>query len=134
MAKIVSIKEADLKIGVWWHLEGFEVVTETDTHFVGIDNDQNCCEEWGYLITEDEPEEFVGAELLEVRYTYDTNGELFTRAIEEIPSLDCGGVYFVTFVTSRGDFQIAAYNAHNGYYGHAVAYLKNGKQLHGETV
>lgn len=136
MAKILSIRQTEVKIGKSQdqNLEGFEVRTETDTHFVGISNFQDCCEEWGYLVTEDEPEEFVGCELLHVCYTGELHGELFTRAIEEIPSLDYGDVYFVTFETDRGSFQIAAYNSHNGYYGHKVAYLKNGKELHEELI
>lgn len=124
MAKILSIKEATVG-----HLEGFEVVTETDTHFVGISNVQNCCEDWGYLITEDEPEEFVGCELLHVCYTGERYGELFTQAIDELPYGENSEAYFVTFLTDIGNFQIVVYNEHNGYYGHKVAYLKNGKEL-----
>lgn len=103
-------------------LGGFEMngyVIETDKTIIRvlIDNGQSCCEDWGYFSSEDNLDGYIGAELRDVVLT-DTS--LKTEPIEELEYLDAGGVQFVTFVTDQGDFQLAVYNAHNGYYGHSI--------------
>jgi hypothetical protein len=101
-------------------MEGWEVVTDNTTIFILIDDQSSCCESWGYISSDDNPSDYVGAELLDVVLT-DTALENFsTKAKEEMKYLDEGGVQFVTFKTSKGDFQLAVYNAHNGYYGHGI--------------
>ena len=62
---------------------------------------------------------FIGAELISSSIT-DT-----ALQNHEIPDLDSGDVMFVTFNTDKGDFQIVAYNIHNGYYGHYAVFIKN---------
>ena len=94
--------------------DGWIIKTESETIKVGIDNEPSCCEEWGHVTTMDSPDEFIGAHLYGIKIT-DTK-------LKEVPlpkSMDNGfGVMFVTFSTSKGDFQLVTYNDHNGYYGH----------------
>ena len=101
----------------WGGYDGYKVSGTKEDIYLLIDNGQSCCEDWGYFSTEDDTSQFIGAEILGIELT-DTS--LKTEPIEQIKYLDCGGVQFVTFKTSKGIFQLAVYNAHNGYYGHGV--------------
>ena len=105
-------------------MDGYRVQTDLHTFHVLVSNGQSCCESWGYLCSEDNPQQFLGAELLEVRLT-DT--ALKPEVVEKSGYYggDCGGIQFVDFVTDRGTFQLAVYNAHNGYYGHEVLIAKD---------
>ena len=95
--------------------EGFEVGTSTRTIRVCISNNQCCCESWGHLSSDDDLQQFVGAELIGVA-TVDTAMNKKT----DPGDLDEGDVSFVDFETDRGKFQLAVYDCHNGYYGHSV--------------
>lgn len=104
--------------------EGFQVRTNEQVIKLAISNDQSCCEDWGYFLTEDDTDKFVGAELREVRIT-DTNrsNRQFSNNWEPWDAdnaihVDDGDVMFVDLLTSEGTLQFVAYNAHNGYYGH----------------
>lgn len=104
-------------------MDGYKVATDSDTYFVLIENGQSCCESWGYLTSEDDLGYFIGAELKNVVLT-DT--ALNQERVEKSDYYDDdGGIQFVDFVTDRGTFQLAVYNAHNGYYGHSILVLKN---------
>lgn len=100
--------------------DGYEVETDEQTIHVLIDNDQSCCEDWGYLASDDDLSAFIGAELHSLGVV---DEGMNTRMVEAGQSLDEGGIVFVNFVTDRGVFQIACYNGHNGYYGHEVHIL-----------
>ena len=115
MEKILSIQEnatfthAD---GYDAQYDGFIIKTDKQEIKVGISNEQQCCEAWGYVISEDDKEKFIGADLLEV-YLTDTN-----LCGQEIDGMYEGDAMFINFNTSAGLFQLAVYNEHNGYYGH----------------
>jgi hypothetical protein len=47
---------------------------------------------------------------------------------------DEGGIQFVDFVTDKGVFQLAVYNAHNGYYGHGILVAKDDEILLNDTL
>lgn len=101
---------------------GFKIVTDEQEIVLAIDDESSCCESWGYFLTEDDTDKFVGAELRGVRLT-DTNRSSKTFGSDwkddaNHESLDDGGVMFVDIETDRGTLQFVAYNAHNGYYGH----------------
>ena len=114
-------------------MDGYEVVTDQHTYRILISNKQSCCENAGYLASDDDLAPYVGAELREVRLT-DT--ALNTRCVEGVAPYgwDEGGIQFVDFVTDRGMFQLAVYNAHNGYYGHGVLVAKDDVVLLNETL
>lgn len=99
----------------YYGFDGFRVSTDKQDITVLISNGQSCCENWGYLVSEDDTEKFVGATLKDVTIT-DT--ALITH--DDLKYLDEGEAMFVNFETSKGTFQIAVYNGHNGYYGHSV--------------
>lgn len=98
---------------------GFEVVTNDQRIKLYIEDNQDCCELWGYFWCNDNPQDFVGATLWELSLT-DT--ALNTQMIENNGAdyLDAGEIMFVNFNTSKGVLQFVAYNSHNGYYGHTA--------------
>jgi hypothetical protein len=49
--------------------DGYKVTTNRHVYYVLIDNDQSCCESWGYLSSDDDLEQFVGSELEKVELT-----------------------------------------------------------------
>lgn len=108
-------------------MDGYKVETDKHIFYILINNEQSCCESWGYFSSEDNLEQFIGAELLEVRLT---DKALNTRVVEESGYYeDEGGIQFVDFVTTNGVFQLAVYNAHNGYYGHNILVLRDDEIL-----
>lgn len=111
----------------WCQYDGFRIRTNQQLIHFGISNEQCCCENWGYFMTNDNPEEFVGAKLLSI----DIVDECLVK--EKAPDLYEGGAMFVNFETDKGTLQFTAYNDHNGYYGHGAIVLS--KQLkHEETL
>lgn len=131
MEKILSITEATFKLSKtdWCEYEGYQVLTDQQTIQLGISNSRSCCERWGSLMTNDSTTEFIGAQLISVSIT-DT--ALNNKVIEEIESVDCGGVMFVNIETDKGLLQFVAYNSHNGYYGHEAVVVS--KQLNHSEV
>ena len=107
---IIKIEETTFQKG---RFDGYEITTNKQIIQFGIDNCQRCCESWGYFSSEDNLNEFIGAELLDIQLT-DT--ALNTKKLEGLSSED--NLMFVTFETNKGFFQLTAYNGHNGYYGH----------------
>lgn len=112
-------------------MDGYVVTTDKHTFRILIDNDQSCCESWGYISSDDDFGKFIGRELLEVNAT-DTSR--MKQGIEELSYLEEGGVQFVDFVTDRGVLQLAVYNGHNGYYGHGILVARDDEILLNETL
>lgn len=135
---ITEIRPYEAKTGEYWGREaGFQIQTTDQVITLAIDDESSCCESWGYFLTEDDTEKFIGAELRGVRLT-DTNrsSRQFFKGWEDTPvgggdgkydcfaseeeqvNVDEGDVMFVDIETDQGVLQFVAYNAHNGYYGH----------------
>jgi hypothetical protein len=113
-------------------MEGYKVETEDHVFYVLIDNGQSCCESWGYLSSEDNFTPFIGTELIEIKLT---DVALNQSVVEKSGYYeDSGGIQFVDFVTERGVFQLAVYNAHNGYYGHGILVAKDNEILLNDTL
>jgi len=123
MEKIVSIKEVTFcGRDEQSNSDGYEIETTKQTIRMGIENEQACSETWGYFWRNDDIEDFIGAELLDVKLV---DGELnevemTKEKLDEIdlPNTFTGGLMFVNLYTSKGPLQFVVYNAHNGYYGH----------------
>lgn len=104
--------------------DGFIITTSEQSIKLGIENGQSCCEDWGYFMSEDDTNDFIGAELIDVKIT-DT-------LLKPNDEFDVNGMYerdvmFVNIETDRGLLQFVAYNEHNGYYGHEACIIS--KQL-----
>lgn len=92
--------------------DGFEVITDQQTISLLISNSRDCCESWGFFMSEDNLSSFVGATLFSVAVTDDALQTV------QVPFVYEGGVMFVNLHTNKGTLQFVAYNSHNGYYGH----------------
>lgn len=110
--KILKIEESYFKYEETYSMEGFKVTTDKQEILVGISSYQSCCENFGYFMTNDNIDDFVGASLNSVHITDDL------LKVEDFDKKYSGQVMFVNFETSKGTLQFVAYNDHNGYYGH----------------
>lgn len=123
MEKIVSIEECSFKLGDGFYREyaGWVVNTTEQVIKIGIADDQHCCENWGYFITNDDINGFIGADVLSV--------EIVDKCLikEAAPSLYEGDAMFINIETSSGTLQFTVYNDHNGYYRHEAVVVS--KQL-----
>lgn len=119
MRKIVDIDQD----ATWWRsptsytsYEGVRVTLDDGKEIlIGISNEQSCCESWGYLIMEDDPKDFIGGEVLEVKVV---NGDY--KVLEKVLEFGLyeGDAMFVNVETTKGTLQVVCYNEHNGYYSH----------------
>ena len=119
MEKIVEIKDYEEKEG-YSNVAGFEVLTTDQSIKLYIDNESSCCEKWGYFWCNDNPQDFIGAELCSVSLTDTALNEAQMKANDLNPNDKWfeGSVMFVNLETDKGTLQFVAYNKHNGYYGH----------------
>lgn len=115
---IESIKEGTWDDDEYPSFEGLIVKTNLQDIKIGISSGQSCCEDFGGILTNDDPNYFLGSEILGIKLT-DT--ALKTTNANNIPyDFECGGIQFVDIETDRGSLQYAVYNSHNGYYGHDI--------------
>lgn len=131
MAKIENIENRTFKHTTWGSaMEGYVITLEGGHQIqMGIDNQQHCCEQWGYLSSEDDLVAYIGSEYLGLDIV---NEALST--VTSVPPIYEGSVMFVNVNTSRGTFQFVAYNEHNGYYGHHAVVVVSGVTVHEETL
>ena len=119
--KILKIEEIENYVknklaNKWWEpkYNGYKITTTNQEIFILIENCQSCCENWGYITSEDEAyfNNYIGSELLRVELT-DTELRNY-----ELDTSWGGDAMFVDLVTSV--LQFVLYNLHNGYYWHEV--------------
>lgn len=121
MEKIISIENTDWKENKEDYREysGYVITTDKQQIKVGISNQQSCCENWGYVTSEDDLTEYVGCSLIGITTT---DSMLENKPFTGLDT-DSGNCMFITFKTDKGDFQFVAYNEHNGYYSHEVTLI-----------
>lgn len=125
MEKILRIEEGSFKNEDRWpsSFDGFIITTDKQAIKMGISDGQSCCENWGYLMSEDDLEQFQGAKLLKIEVTDTDKNKAELK--EEYEYTDEGGVMFIDIVTDKGVLQFTAYNCHNGYYGHEAVVISS---------
>ncbi|MFA2603632.1 hypothetical protein ABR763_01255 [Bacillus cereus] len=116
MEKILKIETHEEEIG-WNDMAGYAITTDKQVIKLLIDDGQCCCENYGYFMSEDNLEEFIGAALLDIKIT-DTSRNVTKLKELDLEDMYGGDIMFVDLITSEGTLQFAAYNEHNGYYGH----------------
>lgn len=123
MEKILRIEEVSFNLPEKKHtsFSGFIITTDKQDILLGIDSNQNCCESWGYFMSNDDFSEFIGASLLDITIADEVLN------VHKMPKMYEGGVMFVNINTSAGLLQFTAYNEHNGYYSHEAVVVS--KQL-----
>ncbi len=119
MEKILKIEEFEFD-----GLEGYKMTTSNQEILMGIDPDGQCCENAGYLMSEDDFSDFIGSELIRIE-TVDIS--LSVKVIDYLhnQNIDMDSCMFFNFYTSNGMLQFVAYNEHNGYYSHQVSFISN---------
>ena len=130
--KIKSIEETSWSrsSNSWSGYDGFIITFEDDTQIkLGISNGQGCCEQWGYLMSQDDFSDFVGARVLSVEGV-DSN----KASIDLGRALYKGNAMFINVSTTAGLLQFVAYNEHNGYYSHEAVVVENGTVTHSESL
>jgi len=130
MNKIVAIREIEFEIGQGnlSDFNGWEIQTADNcTYRFGIDNDQQCCEVWDYMVANDiDPCHFVGATLTGIAVTNTARDKtVYREKLSTIESEKWKDSMFLDIETDKGVLQFAVYNAHNGYYGHYVVFQIN---------
>lgn len=111
---------------------GYHIYTDAQVISAQISNSGSCCESWGFLTTEDNIQEFIGADLLSIELIdMDYKNHPLTKDDEY--SIDECSFCFIDFNTSKGKLQFAIYNSHNGYYGHSVE-IKSNQLNHSTTL
>ena len=106
---------------------GYQIKTNKKEYKFVIQNSDNCCEKWGYFMSEDEFDEFIGATLIDIKVVDTALNVTELKMEDELKGggLDEGDVMFININTSVGLLQFTAYNAHNGYYGHTAFLIVN---------
>lgn len=122
----IILKIEDFSESGWDGNEGVKITTNKQIIELGISNYSNCCENWDYLMSEDDYDYFIGAEIYGIEE--DFAGINDKTAIDF--DLDRGASMFIDIKTSKGVLQFVCYNSHNGYYSHS-AYVKS-NQLNGD--
>jgi len=113
MEKILKIEETTFD-----GKDGFVITTDEQVIKLGIDNRQCCHENWGYFMSEDNLDEFIGANLITVKIT-----DTALKTWEEITDMYEGDAMFVNLETTNGLLQFVTYNKHNGHYGHKACVI-----------
>lgn len=86
--------------------------------FVGFDNDQCCCENFGYIISKKLPTSTSQNELNDSELEgYNFNTKFFKENVLT-DNMDCGGSVTFKLTKNRKSLYLTLYNCHNGYYGH----------------
>lgn len=128
---ILSIKELNgVKITNDDLYEGYEIETNKKVLSIVVDSYQSCCESVGHVASNDNFNDFIGAEILGLRYIdnadYNDCKILKDEAGKYVDVFDCA---FIDINTNKGNLQFAVYNHHNGCYGHDIRIIEKTKEL-----
>mgnify|MGYP001613216559 CR=1 FL=1 len=94
-------------------IKGFVVKTTERRFVIGIGNVRGCCERWGSTAPPGLLD-FVGATIEKGGYS--------VVEMDDSDSYDTGGIATLCINTSKGTLELAVFNYHNGYYGHAWSF------------
>lgn len=110
---------------VTYENEGYLIETDKAqyTVYVGGEKEASCCESWGYMSTDENLDEYIGAELLSIE---EVDSNYNTKEIK-LDAYNSADTCFVRVNTSKGMFTLAVYNDHNGYYGHSIGFERKEK-------
>lgn len=108
---------------------GYRIKTEKDELLLLIFDNQNCCEQWGYACSDENFDDYIGADFIKYE-------EVYSEDLGSKVDLygDVSGMCFLNIYTSRGKLDFAVYNAHNGHYGHTALLKVNGEIVNKENL
>jgi hypothetical protein len=111
MERIIKIEEFEESNPEYM---GYCIHTDEQQILILVSTGQGCCESTGYVCSEENLDDFIGADIIDIEIT-DT--ALNSRVLERSETFE-GGVMFLNVKTTKGVLQFVVYNDHNGYYGH----------------
>lgn len=127
---IISIEETNFKItDSPIEYSGFIIKTNQEEIKIGIENERSCCNEFGYLTSEDDLSDFIGASINNIVIV---DKALNIKILHAVKYIDKGCAMFVNIETNKGTLQFVVYNYHDDYYGHDAVLIS--KQLTVEEV
>ena len=140
--KILSIREKEYTHKNLDNLLGWEVKTDSQTIYLGISQEENCCEYFGHSIEcEDSSQnitDYIGAIVIDVKL--DERDDDVERVRDKFNIKDdyiCGdyvGVCTLSIYTSIRKLILIVWNHHNGYYPHSIGYKYGDKEDFTETL
>lgn len=123
METILKIEEISFKKhesdGHYDTYGGYQITTDKQTIKLGISEWGQCCENFGYFMSQDEFSQFVGASLIDIKIV---DAALNVEKLDNM-KMSYPDLMFVNINTSNGLLQFVAYNEHNGYYSHSAVVL-----------
>lgn len=121
MNKILQIDEiTEYKIDDMTY-SGYRIITEQNIIKLLVNDEQICCEDAGYICSDENFNDYIGAEFIKYDAVYSKDLR------RQIGFLDGGDLTFLNIYTDKGKLDFAVYNAHNGYYGHLAVLMVDGK-------
>ncbi len=91
---ITEVSDVYFNDDKWDTYDGYCIETDSRKLYFVINNGQCCCENWGYLSSEDDFGSFIGSELKNV---YVTDSELGTIVSNMKEDLDAGSAMFINW-------------------------------------
>ena len=134
MEKILTIKEiSEFKLNEVNNAEytGYFIETDKTEIFLLVEDGTHCCENFGFMTTENDINEFIGEEIQsEFKITALRGDEEYDTVVKAFKDFNADGYYsdvteaiFLEFMSKDKTLQFAVYNTHNGYYGHDIRIL-----------
>lgn len=131
METIIDIEDRSMEHPTenWGSYSGYVVTTDQQKIKIGIYDKQCCCENWGYMASNDNLKDFIGAKIKSIELVDEVlNTKKWQDADLYEPS-----TMFVNINTNKGTLQFVCYNSHNGYYGHG-AFVSSQQLNYEETL
>lgn len=105
---------------------GYKIITDKFEIYILIGNEQNCCEVFGYISSDDEFSDYIGETITGIIKTDDELNQKVIDKLDLIGGSEETNTFFINVETTKGPIQFALYNSHNGYYGHnCFLFIKN---------
>ena len=97
--------------------------------FVGFDYQQDCCESFGWSLTNEPPKALeVGPHGIDpTGYNFDT--AFFDDRVPESCYVEDGGLAIFRLTRGETAIYLTLWNSHNGYYGHGFEMTLNGQNI-----
>ncbi len=106
----------------------YVIKIDTDILEFEIDDQQNCCENWGIVLYDTQnPKIELDSNIIIKKYTTSIVSNISEIELEKIPGENDACTLAFCIETDRGPLIICMYNSHNGYYSHEAKFTLNGE-------
>jgi hypothetical protein len=112
-----------------FNVDGKTNFVDDNNVFVGYDMEENCCEKFGYVLTEYIPED-MDAIYSDIKESYLEGYKFDKNFIKDLPYSEYyeeGGAKCFRLEKDGEEAYLIIYNYHNGYYSHGFEFVNNGE-------